>query len=170
MAKIYGRRRVARYRCACEMINLLGRISIRSYIYCGFELNDNFFMDQQKLISNQIKIANDICSSTNELLPLLKENPMLDESLHSTITEIFRFMHNLLKSFPDILLSKHNIDPDKAEVLMSLDKVIGAWSEYLMSPNSFFGAWERFNESWKKFSKSVERLSGSDDSIYLSMN
>lgn len=127
-------------------------------------------MEIKEFFGLQLKLINKIISSIDELIPVLKRNDELDETIFNTIYEIFRFLFKLLGVIPDILVSEQNYNGTKNELLVAHDKVIKAWGDYLILPEEFFRAWEEFLFKWKNFETAIEHIIRSGNTIYLSMN
>ena len=119
---------------------------------------------------NQIKLINSIIVSTNKLLPLIKDNTELTDTINITILQIFQFLEKILDLVPDLLMTEKKMNFYKEELTGSFNKVISNWETFTDNRDEFFDAWRDFNFWWKELNKTIEKLKESDNTIYLSMN
>ena len=125
----------------------------------------NFF-----ILENQISQVDSVIISIDNLLGLVKDVDQFDDKIYSTIGEIIKFIHKVMKMMPDILISEANSPDIKQNVIDSYEKVVVAWENIGNSRQQFFGAWENFKEQWKSFFSSLTQLKKEGHTIYLSMN
>jgi hypothetical protein len=117
-----------------------------------------------------MEMVNSIIKSTNELLPLLRENTPINRTIHNTISDILRFLYRVIEIMPDILISEKNNQKIKVNLEASFDRVLAGWNDFIIDKGEFFEAWEEFCLWWEEFERALKGLKEKNSTIYLSMN
>ncbi len=121
-------------------------------------------------MDNQLEMVNSIVKSTNELLPLLRRNAPLNNTIYNTISDILKFLDKVLVVLPDILISERNDRKIKTNLQESFERVISGWGDFFVDSTEFFAAWDEFSGWWSEFERALEILTADNSTIFLSMN
>lgn len=111
-----------------------------------------------------------IVQTSDKLIPIFENNPELNEKIYKTVTMIYDFTANVIKSFPELISSSNNRSNIKKELIASVDKVTESWHNLHESPSAFFDSWTEFKFWWDEYLKMIKEIKDSDNTITLSMN
>jgi hypothetical protein len=118
----------------------------------------------------QYNLLNAIMNSTKELIPLLKLNFNVDNTIHKTITKILLFLNKTLKMLPGSLTEKSSFRFPNEEILESFNQVLNCWDDFPESKDLFFEAWEEFEFWWCEYKRSTEQFRNLRNKVFISMN
>lgn len=119
---------------------------------------------------NSFEIINSIVDSTNKLIPLLKSNQEINETIYSTVEQIFHFMRKALNILPEFLIADKNLEALKIEIISQFDDIALKWKNFSNSPEGFFLSWELFFLTWDIFIKSLKNVPNKNNIVFISMN
>lgn len=121
-------------------------------------------------LEKHFRLVDTLVLSTHELVINLKKNEAIDELIYSTASEVFKFISKIMALSPDILITNFQVKVRKHDIIDSFDKVINTWSEFFIDRNEFYYAWEDFYFLWNKYQAALEKISVSENTIFLSLN
>lgn len=111
-----------------------------------------------------------IINSVNELILSLRKVKSLDDNLYFTITEIINFIGRILEQMPEIMMSKDKFNFFKSDIITSFKTVQLSWKLFDYSKEIFFRNWDSFTANWKIYHEQLNKVAGSLNTVYLSMN
>lgn len=121
-------------------------------------------------VEKQILIINTIVKSLDELVSIMRSTNALSEQIYSTISEILNFLHKVLISLPELLVSDVNIKYKRQDLLDNFDVVLLSWEEFIDDPDIFFDRYTEFSKLWVNFEATLKKIEKSGNTIFLSMN
>lgn len=127
-------------------------------------------MNNSDALEKHFILVDTLVLSTHELVKSLRNNETIDDLIYSTASEVFKFISKILTLSPDILITNFQVKVRKQDITHSFDEVIAAWSEFFIDSNEFYYAWEDFYFLWNKYQAALEKISVSDNTIFLSLN
>ena len=127
-------------------------------------------MNEFEINENQFELINLIIKSSDELILILKESAEINETVHSTISQMFLFMKNIFKFLPEIINADECFKILKKEMLNSFDNAINHWTESRIFKLEFVESWTIFSKLWNEYFNNIEEIRKSSQSFQLSMN
>lgn len=126
-------------------------------------------MDGFFLFENQMPLLDNVIQSTNQLMPILYHTDSVNDTIRTTIDQIFSFVSQILTLLPDILMSVNQMKNVKQELIASFNDVRLKWQDFDGHSEYLERAWMEFMFWWKEFLHSLENITNGK-TIILSMN
>lgn len=121
-------------------------------------------------LQENLETVDSLVKSTEKLVEIFRETPEINETFHSTLKQVFIFIHKIMSLMPQVLISPYKRIQIKEEVLFCFSRVEQAWSDYNSSPEYFYDTWYEFIFWWEEFYKILAKVKNSGNTIFLSLN
>ncbi len=121
------------------------------------------------IVKSKINIVKTINKSTDEIIPIIIDTPNLDDTLKSTIINVFKFLGNLIELLPDLAYSSNNQANNKYQLLQALDRICSILNQLPENPDQLNDVWFEYNFWWDNYNKIIEKVSVNSP-ISLSLN
>lgn len=121
-------------------------------------------------VEHLVAMVNATVESFTNITAIMRVNPLIDEVLYNSISDILYFLDKVSTKLPDVLIASDKRNPKKRDVQVALGLTIIAWDEFFDNKENFFKEWDSFTCTWAKFELSLKDLNSSKNSIFLSLN
>lgn len=127
-------------------------------------------MGKKSYLAEQLELVDSIIKMTDSLIPVLKNEDRLNNTIQIAVSEIFRYFALIIKLMPDILVLNNIKKNAKDNLDYSLFCVRLSWGLFTIDPEDFFEEWNRLVVNWKEYKQVITELDNSPDTLFLSMN
>lgn len=127
-------------------------------------------MSELTFLGKQLELIDSIVRTTSGIIPVLRNNIVLTETIKQTIAEIFRFFSSVIEAMPEILIADLKSKKIKHKLIYSICCVRISWDDFESNPEEFFDEWAKMADLWQKYRITISELENTPGTMFISMN